>query len=83
MLKRQGVNEELVYLAFSLLAIKVYPKQFYYHKIRKAKELIERKDKKDVDILALALITQSPLWTQDRHFEGIGQIKLLKTKDLL
>ena len=81
--EKAGVDEKLVYLAFSLLPVKIYPKQFYYRKIRKAKELIEKKDKKDVDILALTLISQSPLWNQDRHFEGIGQIRLLKTKDLL
>lgn len=81
--KKAGTSEELVSLAFSLLPVKIYPKQFYYHKIRKAKELIGKKDKKDVDILALALISQSPLWSQDKHFEGIVQIKLLKTKDLL
>lgn len=40
-------------------------------------------DKKDVDILALVLKLQAPLWTEDRDFERIEEITLLRTKDLM
>ena len=70
-------------IALALLPISVYRKEFYKSKIEKAEALIAKRDKKDVDILALALATNNPLWSQDKHFEDISQIKLLKTKDLL
>lgn len=42
-----------------------------------AKKLIEHKDKKDIDIMALTLKSLSPLWSEDTHFEGIKEISLL------
>ncbi len=70
-------------IALALLPISIYRKEFYKSKIKKAETLIARRDKKDVEILALTLATNNPLWSQDKHFEDISQIKLLKTKDLL
>ncbi len=70
-------------ITLALLPISVYRKEFYKGRIKEAEALIAKKDKKDVEILALALATNNPLWSQDKHFEDISQIKLLKTKDLL
>ncbi|WP_457554524.1 PIN domain-containing protein [Candidatus Pyrohabitans sp.] len=40
-------------------------------KIKEAEGLIRHIDEKDVDIPALALKLNVPLWTNDRHFSGI------------
>lgn len=52
-------------------------------KIKQANVLMKSKDQKDAEILSLALKLRLPLWSNDRHFEGIKGIRLLKTKDLL
>jgi hypothetical protein len=49
----------------------------------RSKKLIAYKDVKDVDVLALSLATRSHLWSEDKHFEGIKEIRLLRTKDLI
>ncbi|MEW6006697.1 MAG: PIN domain-containing protein [bacterium] len=57
--------------------------RFYKSKLKEAEGLIGEIDRKDVDILALALFTKAPLWSHDRDFEDIKGIELLKTKDFL
>ncbi len=81
--KKSGVDIGKISLALSLLPIANYPKSFYQKSIQEADKLIGDIDKKDVDILALALSTNSPIWSEDKDFESIKGIILLKTKDLL
>ena len=45
--------------------------------------MIEEIDKKDVDILALALQFDTYLWSQDRDFETAGYLKILKTYNFI
>lgn len=80
--KKSGVNMKRVSLALSLLPITAHPKTAYKQNIPEADKLIGRIDKKDVDILALALFIKCPLWSNDRDFETVEGITLLKTKDL-
>jgi len=79
---KAGIKEEIIILDLSLLPIKIYQKDFYKDKINKAKELIEKRDPKDVDILALTLKLQIPLWTNDKDFNEIG-INNIPTAQLL
>jgi len=79
--KKSKTPLEQIEEALKLLSLTIYDKNFYSEQIEKAKQLIEHKDKKDVDILALTLKTSNPLWSEDTHFEGINEINLLKTKD--
>lgn len=81
--EKSGKPGEYVRFALSLLPIKSISEGFYKGSIEKAKSLIEVRDRKDVDILALSLRTGVPLWSQDKDFENIDEIVLLKTKDLL
>jgi len=53
----------------------------YENYLLEAKTII--KDQNDVDILALCLITGFPLWSNDKHFENIKEITLMKTKDFV
>ena len=55
-----------------------------YQRMRaKAEALIGERNPKDVDILALALIKHAILWTEDKHFEGISEVSLVHTRDML
>ena len=79
--KKSGVDVSKIELALSLLPIKVYPKEHYTDKIKDADELIGEIDKKDVDILALALKFECYLWTEDSDFEKID--KIIRTRDFV
>ncbi len=79
--KKADVSEEYILSALELIPLKIYQKAEYSLFIPKAKVLIT--DQKDVDILALALKFDYPLWSNDLHFENILGIKLMKTKDFV
>jgi predicted nucleic acid-binding protein len=61
----------------------IIPRKVYISKINLATELIGKRDPKDVDILALTLHLNVPIWSNDKDFEGIEEIELLKTEDML
>lgn len=65
------------------LPILAYSKKYYTGKIKDAKAMIWEIDKKDVDILALALQFDAHLWSQDRDFEKVGYSKVLKTYNFI
>ncbi|MBU2025428.1 hypothetical protein KJ912_01690 [Patescibacteria group bacterium] len=65
------------------LPLEVKKKSFYQEKIKEADGLIKHIDKKDVEILALALKYQTHLWSQDKHFDECKYQKILKTYDFL
>jgi predicted nucleic acid-binding protein len=48
----------------------------------RATALIGARDELDVPLLALTLAYGYPLWSDDRDFEGIAEIQLIKTTDL-
>ena len=47
-------------------------KEIYSHKEREAKERISERDINDWPIVALALMLNCPVWTEDRDFFGTG-----------
>ena len=79
--KKSGVDAGKIEFALSLLPIKVHPGEHYSDKVKEADELIGEIDKKDVDILALALKFECYLWTEDGDFKTIN--KIIKTKDFI
>jgi predicted nucleic acid-binding protein len=60
------------------MPIIAYQPTAYDHYLPQAQHLIGARDPKDVDILALALALNAPLWSSDRDFEGIPNLTLLK-----
>jgi predicted nucleic acid-binding protein len=66
-----------------LFPIQTCPKEFYKDALKKAEKLIGEIDKRDTDILALVLELRAPLWSEDRDFERVEGIVLLKTKDYM
>lgn len=78
---KAGLMEEILFFGLALLPLKIYSKEFYMDKIEQAKEKIGKRDPKDIDILALVLKLNAPLWTNDRDFEDTG-IELFSTAAL-
>jgi len=81
--QRSGGGEESIRRALGLLPLQRCGKMDYQQMRAKAEALIGERDPKDVDILALALAKHAILWTEDRHFEGITEVSIVHTRDLL
>ncbi len=81
--KKSNVDEKKIKEALYLLPIKAYSQKHYNNKIKSAEEIIGKIDKKDIDILALSLEKNCPLWSEDKHFRDIDDINLIRTKDLV
>ena len=68
---------------FELLPIiAIQPREYDSH-VPRATELIAPRDPKDVHVLALALRLRLPIWSDDRDFEGLADVTVYKTADLL
>ena len=82
--QKSEVSEEEIKRGISLLPLKIVSRNYYKNYLKKAKSLIEKIDKDDIDILALYLKENTFLWSEDKDFEKVkAKINLLKTKDLL
>ncbi len=67
-----GIAREVLEAQFRLLAITEYKPGQYRRFIPAASRLIGKRDPDDVELLALALYLDIPLWTNDKDFEGAG-----------
>jgi len=77
------VTEADVYDDFRALPLNAISHTAYSDRLPEARRLIGQRDPKDVDLLALALELGTPAWTHDRDFEGIPQIRVVTTAELL
>jgi len=66
------VPEEMLRLELELLPLTIYKKESYRDFAPEAKRRIAARDKNDVDLLALALKLDYPIWTNDQDFEQTG-----------
>jgi predicted nucleic acid-binding protein len=81
---RIHVPKEMLRLELELLPLTVYKKEFYRDFVSEAKRRIAARDVNDVDLLALALKLDYPIWTNDKDFAQTGTTlyataKLLET----
>ena len=81
--QRLRLPEINLYREFQLLPIIACQPDRYNSCLAEAGRLIGDRDAKDVPILALTLSLQCPLWTEDRDFDGIPDISIRRTTDLL
>ena len=81
--EQTGVAEEEVLFAFDHFPIIAFQPKEYHDKLWAAEMLIGKRDPKDVDILALALKFDFPIWSEDKDFSGIEEIELFRTSDML
>lgn len=68
--RKKGLSLDILLLA--LAAVTVVEPTDYPSAIPEARKLIGRRDPDDVDILALTLHLELPLWSNDNDFEGTG-----------
>lgn len=81
--KKLGLSQKELTSFLSELPLEIYERTFYKDKLKKAEKMIGHIDKKDIDILALTLKSETYLWSQDKHFEKSGYKKILKTGDFI
>jgi predicted nucleic acid-binding protein len=82
MAENHGFAPELLASQFGLLAVKEFGPRDYHGSLALARRKIGKRDPEDVDLLALALELEIPLWSNDGDFEGTG-IEWYTTAQLL
>ena len=82
MAQKLGVGREFLFYALDLLPLKVYSPKMYRRSFKKAKMQIAHRDPRDVEILALAIALEQPLWTNDKDFDDTT-VQVLTTAELL
>ena len=80
---QSGVPASDLLFTFDHFPILSVPSVVYDEKRQQAANLIAHRDPKDVDILALALKFNTPLWTNDRDFQTLSELKIFTTADIL
>ena len=80
--KKKHLSLDSLLLAIAALPVTVVEKAIYSSSLPRARKLIASRDPDDVDILALALHTNLPLWSNDNDFEEAG-IEWYTTAELL
>lgn len=73
----RGLDEEATQAALKKLdafrrLIRVIPPEVFAHQETAARERLQGRDEDDWPYLALALVFDCPLWTEDRDFFGCG-----------
>jgi predicted nucleic acid-binding protein len=80
--RKKRLSIDFVLLAVASLPVTIVRRETYANSISEAKRRIGRRDPDDVEILALALHFQIPLWSNDKDFEDAGS-EWYTTADLL
>lgn len=80
---KSGVPESELFYMLNCYPIISIPPFIYDEKRQQAEALIANRDPKDVDILALTLKWNIPLWTNDHDFDNIQQITTFTTAEIL
>lgn len=79
---RRGIPAEDLYMALSMLTLYIYDAGSYKNRINQANKLIEKRDPKDIHLLALALKIECPIWSNDTDLQGLG-VKVYSTMELI
>lgn len=82
MAEKLGVSLDFLVYALDLLPLTICSSKIYRRCLKIAKIQISHRDADDVEILALALALNRPLWTNDKDF-GATSIQTLTTAELL
>ena len=70
--RRKGITEEILQLGLAALPITIVAPDIYRSEIKQARQLMEKRDPDDVELLALVLHTGEPLWSNDSDFAKCG-----------
>ncbi|MGH9450133.1 MAG: PIN domain-containing protein [Terriglobia bacterium] len=80
--RKKRLAADLVLLAVGALPVTVVERTAYTAAIPEAPRRIGRRDPDDIELLALAITFNVPVWSNDRDFNGTG-IEWLTTEALL
>lgn len=80
--RKLGMAPALLDYTLDLLPLRSYPARAYRSLVAEARRRIEARDPDDVDVLALALRLDVPIWSNDRDFEDTG-VTQMTTAELL
>lgn len=80
--RKKRLSLDTLLLAVAALPVTVIEETTYASSVPRARELIANRDPDDVDILALALQMNLPVWSNDNDFEEAG-IEWYTTAELL
>jgi predicted nucleic acid-binding protein len=81
--KRLELPESDLFQEYQLLPIIACQPDQYHSALAEANRWIGGRDPIDVPILALAISLRCRLWTDDRDFDGISVVSVVRTADLL
>ena len=80
--EQYSLSEVILESQLKLLPLKIYQRHFYEDFIRKAAKIMSGRDEDDVELLALALKLNVPVWSNDGDFKVAG-IQVYTTAKLL
>jgi predicted nucleic acid-binding protein len=81
--KKLDSPEQDLFRAYELLPITACQPSQYEAQAGKARLLIGGRDPNDVDVVALGLRLRCPIWTEDRDFQGLAEVQVARTRDLV
>jgi predicted nucleic acid-binding protein len=70
--EQDDISVEALESQLRLLAIREYEREAYEEKLIEARSRIGARDPDDIDLLALALVLEIPVWSNDSDFKGAG-----------
>jgi predicted nucleic acid-binding protein len=81
--KHAELPEIHIYREFQLLPIEACQPTVYEQFQDAAEALIGYRDPRDVPVLSLAMARRLPIWSNDKDFEGLAGVQVLKTSELI
>jgi predicted nucleic acid-binding protein len=81
--RKKGLDDKAMEAVLSLLPIRVYPRGLYVGKRPTALGLIGERDPDDVELLALALAFDCPIWSNDNDLKDVAEAKVFTTAVML
>ena len=72
--RKRRLDVDVVLLAAATLPVTTVPRTVYASSLAEARKRIGRRDPDDVELLALAIQLQLPVWSNDNDFENTGVV---------
>ena len=80
--RKKGLDVDLVMDGIQSLPVDIIPESVFKRKLEIAQKQIGKRDHTDVDLLALALAENIPIWSDDYDFED-STAKILTTEAIV
>ena len=80
--RKKGLDVDLLMEGIKTLPVEVIPELQFKNKLEMAYEEIGKRDPDDVDLLALALANNIPVWSDDRDFQD-SSAQIFTTEDII